>query len=121
MQEIKGFGCITILKDTSTIWCETCSVCLSFALIVSYYSYPFQQAVSDDSMTKLKHFEDKFLTSQNVIPYRTEWKIVGEDEGVGGTVDFVGKKSDGTFMLIDWKTTANLGTKFTNNFDHMAK
>lgn len=71
-------------------------------------------------MDKLYEFEKNILTRTGVTPYRTEWKIIGDKENIGGTVDFVGKKADGSFVLIDWKTTAKLKEKFTNAFGKTA-
>lgn len=54
-------------------------------------------------------------------PFRTEWRIAADDIGVAGSVDFVGKFSDGTYALIDWKRTKNLQSNLTNGFNRRAK
>ena len=72
-------------------------------------------------MRKFYAFKEKYITSRDIIPYRTEWKIYGEDESIAGTVDFVGKKPDGTFVIFDWKTTAAMHRKFHNEYGKTAK
>ncbi len=65
-------------------------------------------------------FEKKFISGAGIKPMRTEWRIVGPDEGLGGTIDFVGLKPDGTYILIDWKSTKGMSEKMTNAFDKKA-
>jgi hypothetical protein len=72
-------------------------------------------------MEKFLKFEAKMLHARQIKPYRTEWKIAAENENLGGTVDYVGKKTDGTYVLIDWKSTTGLGKKFSNDFEKVAK
>ena len=70
---------------------------------------------------KLKELEDRYLKKNKIVPYRTEWKVVGEKEDIAGTIDFVGRRDDGKFVIIDWKTTAKLGDKFHNSYNEKAK
>ena len=59
----------------------------------------------------------KFLgTLQNHMPYRTEWEIFAEDIKLAGSIDFVAKAPDGTFVIVDWKRTKEMHTKFHNLF-----
>ena len=53
----------------------------------------------------------KFLASMptTCVAWRTEWVILGEEEDLAGSIDFVAKDSDGTFLLVDWKRTSGLG------------
>ena len=40
-----------------------------------------------------------------IEPYRTEWKVAAPDLSLGGTIDFIGKSPDGSFVMIDWKVS----------------
>jgi hypothetical protein len=55
-----------------------------------------------------------------MVPFRTEWRIAADDLGVAGSVDFVGKFDDGTYALIDWKRSKDLGSNLTNKFKKRA-
>jgi hypothetical protein len=66
-------------------------------------------------------FEKTFIQGANIKPTRTEWRIAAEEEGIGGTVDFVGAKPDGTFVIMDWKTTKGLAGKMSNAYGRKAK
>ena len=35
--------------------------------------------------------------------YRTEWMILGKDEWLAGSIDFVAQGQHGELILIDWK------------------
>ena len=66
----------------------------------------------------------KFLCSlrNNCKAWRTEWLIFAEEEQIAGSIDFVGRRDDGTFILVDWKRTAGLrATTFCTSFRRMMK
>ena len=56
---------------------------------------------------------------EGYIAYRTEWAINGCEESIAGSIDFVAKAADGTFMIVDWKRCKQLKTKYTNPFSGM--
>ena len=66
-----------------------------------------------------KFYEDHMLNK--IIPYRTEWRIACPIHKIAGTVDFVGRKPDGNYVLIDWKRSKKLEDNLTNNFNRKAK
>lgn len=68
----------------------------------------------------LKCYND-YIIQQNITPYRTEWRIVAPDIQLAGSVDFVGKKEDGSLVIMDWKRSKNLQDKLVNNYGKKAK
>ena len=42
-----------------------------------------------------------------------------EEERLAGSIDFVAQAADGTFLIIDWKRSKNLQSKFSNDFQRM--
>ncbi len=72
-------------------------------------------------MSMFLEFERAHIAGREIRPIRTEWRIAAKDELIGGTVDFVGQKKDGTFVLMDWKSTKDMRNKMTNNFGIKAK
>lgn len=53
-------------------------------------------------------FKKEVMESRGVTPYRTEWRVAAPDLSLGGSVDFVGRKADGSYVLMDWKRSKNL-------------
>ena len=45
--------------------------------------------------------------SENIVPYRTEWKVYDEKFCVAGTIDLISKK-DNEFVLYDWKRSTKI-------------
>lgn len=82
---------------------------------------PQEMSTRFKELQQFLSFEEKYLKKQNIVPVRTEWRVVGPEENIAGTVDFVGRKPDGTYVIIDWKTTHDLGSKFDNGYGKMAK
>jgi hypothetical protein len=68
---------------------------------------------------KFLKFYDDFIKGK-MVPFRTEWRIAADDLGVAGSVDFVGKFDDGTYALIDWKRSKDLGSNLTNKYKKRA-
>lgn len=65
-------------------------------------------------MSQFKSFYEKEVINMNIIPYRTEWRVVAPDLSLGGSIDFVGKCSDGTYALLDWKRSTKVNNKSKN-------
>jgi hypothetical protein len=59
------------------------------------------------------------LTLERLVAYRTEWTIWATDERLAGSIDFVARKSNGHFVLFDWKRSKQLSTKYSNNWRNM--
>ena len=51
--------------------------------------------------------------------YRTEWEIFSEEERLAGSIDFVATAPNGSLIIIDWKRTKLLRTKYENTFQCM--
>ena len=47
--------------------------------------------------------------------WRTEWTIFAEEENLAGSIDFCARLPDGTFLLADWKRSAELRQKFSSS------
>jgi hypothetical protein len=71
-------------------------------------------------MSQFKTFEKLWITDQNVTPLRTEWKVAAPEWSLGGTIDFVGQKSDGSYVIMDWKRSLKLEANLTNKFNKKA-
>ena len=62
----------------------------------------------------------KFLaTLEPCLSYRTEWRVFAEDLRLAGSIDWVAKAQDGTMIIIDWKRSKDLGSKYENRFENM--
>ena len=61
-------------------------------------------------MTQFLRFHKEYIIPKQMEPFRTEWRICAPDLSLGGSVDFVTRKSDGTYSILDWKRSKNLGT-----------
>jgi hypothetical protein len=61
-------------------------------------------------------FQGEILETLGIQPYRTEWRVAAPDLDVGGSIDFVGRQNDGTFVLVDWKRSKNLATSMYKSF-----
>lgn len=59
-------------------------------------------------LMQFSQFDESVIKARNITPYRTEWRIAAPDLGIGGSVDFVGKLEDGSYVIIDWKRSKNL-------------
>jgi len=70
---------------------------------------------------QFRAFVEEQITSQGIEPYRTEWRIGSAEEGVCGTVDFIGKLPDGTFMLCDWKRIQNVNDSLSHLYGNRAR
>jgi len=61
-------------------------------------------------------FYDRVLAKNEILPYRTEWRICAPQQGIAGSVDFVGKAKDGSFVLVDWKRSKKLPESVGNSY-----
>jgi hypothetical protein len=53
---------------------------------------------------------------QDLEPYRTEWEVWSEKHQLAGSIDMIyRKKSDGTFVIYDWKRSKEIKT--TNDYE----
>ena len=61
------------------------------------------------------------IEMKDVEAYGTEVEIYAPDEDVAGSIDFVGKRSDGTFVIYDWKRSEKLATTCRSMFNKKMK
>ena len=62
----------------------------------------------------------RFLqTSERLMAHRTEWSIWAADERLAGTIDFCATDPTGCLVLIDWKRSKNLKSKYFTSFKNM--
>lgn len=87
-----------------------------FHFNVELYLNDLEASPDVPEMEKYYLFEEQVMMPLEITPFRTEWRIAATKEGIAGTVDFVGRCPDGTFCIMDWKTTKGLANKFSNKF-----
>lgn len=80
-----------------------------------------QSSMDDVEMKQFLSFRREVIDANNITPYRTEWCIVAPDLELGGSVDFVGRCSDGRFVLIDWKRSSRVVTGMHTSYGKYAK
>jgi len=66
-------------------------------------------------------FMQNVIQKRDITPMRTEWKIVASDIGLAGSVDFVGKRANGAYVIIDWKRSKDLENNLESSFGKRAK
>jgi hypothetical protein len=74
--------------------------------------------VSHDSV-EFRLFSQFVHGLRGVTAYRTEWMIFADQECLAGSIDFVGMLDDGRVVIYDWKRSANLRNKYTNQYQKM--
>mmetsp|Transcript_4596 Transcript_4596/g.7783 ORF Transcript_4596/g.7783 Transcript_4596/m.7783 type:complete len:326 (-) Transcript_4596:1371-2348(-) len=71
-------------------------------------------------MSQFYEFEKLWIQNYDIAPLRTEWQIALPERSLGGTVDFVGQKADGSYVIMDWKRSLKLEKNLTNLFNKKA-
>lgn len=89
--------------------------------IENYYlgKQPDEEALSDHCFNLFL----RFASSQNLTPYRSEWRIFSERARIAGTLDFL--TFDGTkFEIYDWKRSSKVvdinGKPLLNSYNRYA-
>ena len=54
----------------------------------------------------------------SMTAFRTEWTIYADQERLAGSIDFVAQNREGDLVLVDWKRSKQLRTKY-RAFGHM--
>ena len=72
-------------------------------------------------MEYFHRFNSEVMEAEKIEPYRTEWRICAPEYDLAGSVDFVGKRPDGTYVIMDWKRSKNLASSLENSFGKRAK
>jgi len=77
-----------------------------------------EQVLNPDSI-EFSYFKAFWQEFQNdhpgFYPYRTEWLVYDEDNGIAGSIDCVLSNSDGQLIILDWKRSKEI--KMSNNFE----
>lgn len=73
----------------------------------------------DNNSIEFDYFKNFFRDHYYLTPWRTEWKVYDEDIHLAGTIDMVFRKSNGKFVLYDWKRCKQIYTH--NQFKKFAK
>ncbi len=56
---------------------------------------------------------------RGLTAYRTEWCVFAEEECLAGSIDFVATNESNEFIIIDWKRSRDLRSKFSCRFRNM--
>ena len=88
---------------------------------IERYLNELQSSMDDVETKQFLSFHREVICANNITPYRTEWCIVAPDLELGGSVDFVGRCSDGRFVLIDWKRSSKVVTGMHTSYGKYAK
>ena len=51
--------------------------------------------------------------------FRTEWQIYDAHRRLAGSIDFVARRWDGSLVIVDWKRSKDLPTKYEGRFGNM--
>jgi ATP-dependent exoDNAse (exonuclease V) beta subunit len=75
----------------------------------------------DDSIkesVEWKYFQNYWKEcGEDLEPYRTEWEVWSEEHKLAGSIDMIyRRKSDGKFIIYDWKRSKEIKT--TNTFEN---
>jgi hypothetical protein len=57
------------------------------------------------------YFQD-FVSKTNPTTFQVEWQVFHEPTSLIGTIDYVGKREDGSLDLYDWKRSSELSKGF---------
>ncbi|CAE7630170.1 unnamed protein product [Symbiodinium sp. CCMP2592] len=66
-------------------------------------------------------FRQYLPSAPRLYAYRTEWCVYSECDGLAGCIDFAGEAQDGTLVLIDWKRSKSLRSKYENCWQRMRR
>jgi len=73
-------------------------------------------------LNQFNSFFDDLLVKNNIIPFRTEWRIVAPDLGIAGSIDFIGHDvARNSFVLVDWKRSKDLATSGFMNYNKFGR
>lgn len=60
------------------------------------------------------NFNSAMIEDRDITPHRTEWRVFDPVRRIAGTIDFVGRRANGNYVIIDWKRAKDLQTKLAN-------
>lgn len=59
-------------------------------------------------------FLEKIMVPFGWEPWRSEWRVFDEELDLAGSIDFVARAPDGTFVILDWKRAKELADSSYN-------
>lgn len=91
---------------------------------IENYINGVEEKFSDDlyqdmpELNQFNKFYNDLLVKNNIIPIRTEWRIVAPDLGIAGSIDFIGRDvARNAYVLVDWKRSKDLATSGFMNYN----
>ena len=76
---------------------------------------------SIEELEQFFEFKSDFIDNNEIVPYRTEWRLAAPNLRMAGTVDFIGRTKDGEYILLDWKRAKDLESNLVSNWGKRAK
>ena len=81
----------------------------------------FMNSIPHHPCSEMEHglkFIAHVLAPMGVKAYRTEWEVFGEQEGICGSIDFVGyfEHDPDKLIIVDWKRAKDLTGELHNDF-----
>ena len=73
----------------------------------------------DDEVLRGLRFCVEVLAPMGVKAFRTEWEVFGSN--VAGSIDWVGRKPDGSLVIVDWKRAKGLCNELTSQYHKKMK
>jgi hypothetical protein len=83
---------------------------------IERYFNDLQPATNLVEMSQFFNFKKDVMDAMEITPYRTEWRLVAPDLSIGGSVDFIGTTTDGSYVLIDWKRAKDLSSHLKDSY-----
>lgn len=76
------------------------------------FEYYLNRGVVDCAGPEMSSLLKYLSTLVGWCAYRTEWMIFGSDEWLAGCIDFAAIDASGSMMLVDWKRSRGLASKY---------
>jgi len=81
--------------------------------------YLNEETVLNPNTTEFSYFKlfwgEFHRTNPGFVPYRTEWLVYDEDNGIAGSIDCVLSNADGKLVILDWKRSKEI--KMENRYE----
>lgn len=114
-----SYGVIRALWDSRGLYSRNKGIWMHYN--IELFLNDLEPSPTLPEMQMFYEFENNFILARDIIPYRTEWRIAAPDVGLAGSVDFVGKLPDGTFCIMDWKSTKKSEEELLASYGKKAK
>jgi len=113
----KYFGCETV-QDLQQSWTKSRDLGIRLHGVIERYLNGDPYTVEPENVQCFQQFlnfynDKKFITWEVC---RTEWAIFDPETRLAGKVDYLGKREDGTYVMLDWKRVENIPDCCFNRF-----